>query len=489
MIGYSQVSTEDHGIPLDIHDLKEMMSSTPNEESKEFDSTLHAISNDTPFPISRPPVNNRDWIYGLIFITHFIIILLLSLVEKVSLHNSTIDYARAGSWSSMVMIVTITGVFLGVVFFYLLMATDQRIDILRFSLTFSLILKIIMGNILFIMRSKFSFIGLLIICSALWDAFRYPSAKSNINFTSTLIEIIGNLTKAYGIRLAIGCAMIVALQSCILIWWGAFYIGLISSISTSYVILLSIIMFLSLFWIVQVFHLFISYVIGGCILWLFLRETDSSSTNAIGSPDSTLKSKLYLYLQCGITTSFGSLCKAALFMIPSQIILHYKYSIFTRQFPFLSRFCLPCLQAFDSLCNGLLEYAKKYHKLSICLLAVYGRTLIRTAEDHLMNYPETLNSSMEDMSSFILSCTASSIAGVLAIIFALCAEGREMDTWPLFFLVCYSLAFSGLSLILHIYSSAVDALIVAASLNPTMFANINQLVLFRFIRTSELEMR
>lgn len=283
------------------------------------------IRNDKPFPISRPPPKHRDWIYALIFLLHFGGILLLSLIEKNSLKDSLLNYGRASSWSSMLMIITLLGSFFGAFLSFIIGMQSIRDTLMSLSISFSIILKILFGNILLILRAKgsqYSFLGIILIISALIDTFWYKSAKDNVSFTSTLIQVVIDIAKIYGNSFFLLCVTIIFTQTCILLWWGAFFIGLVSTIPAGYVEPFIIILLLSLFWITQFFHTLVSFIVGGCVLWTFemIPPNCNSSSNCIEEQDSnTLDDtevaivvdnpghKLFLYVQCALTTSLGKL--------------------------------------------------------------------------------------------------------------------------------------------------------------------------------------
>jgi hypothetical protein len=500
-----------------------------DDESKDYSPV---IRNEYPFPISRPPSKQRDWVYGIVFILQFLAILIISLIEQVYLKHSAMGYNRAESWASIVMIITLVGGAIGGSTCILLIGYDLRAGLLQLSLIFSFILKILMGNIIWLMHSKFSFLGVIMIVSALWDGIRYRSASAGITFSSTLIKLISQLSKSYGIWLAVIVAGIVATQTLVLLWWGAFFMGLISTIPSELVVITAMGMLFSLYWVAQFFQVMLSFIVGGCILWLFIKEDDDhqqgismniipkfslsslpiQSTNSSlmmdDSNDSSIDEdhlsheeevdqqlvrKLGLYLQCALTASFGSICKGALMMSPAQFVLSCRYLVLQQTSPTSSSSSssrLSCciksiLKALDCSLRGVYPLARRYHRLSLCLIAVYGRTLARTAEDQLQYHPETLNSSLEETTSFTLECVAACIAAVTSIVFGLFAEERGHESWPLFIFTCFWLAYSGASLALSAYSSAIDALIVAAALNPSKLAKENQIVLLRFVRTAE----
>ena len=103
----------------------------------------------------------------------------------------------------------------------------------------------------------------------------------------------------------------------------------------------------------------------------------------------------------------------------------------------------------------------------------------------LVENSENLSIVLDDSTSFILKTIATGIAGAFALLFSLLAQKEEGSLWPVFVIACFFLVFSGLSLVLHALRSAVDALVIAYSLNPKKFAEENPIVFHRFLRRTE----
>lgn len=460
----------------------ESRSPEQNKEEAFYDETLDkivAIRNDKPFPISRPPPKARDWTYALFFLCHFGGILLLSLIEQGSLQHSLVNYSKASSWASMLMIVTLLGSFFGAVLSFAVGWQSVRDGILAASIPFSLVLKVCLGNILLIMRSQYSFLGIIVLLSAIIDTFWNKSARDGVGFTSALLQMVMDTTSLYGVSFIVTCAAIVSVQTCILLWWGSFFIGLISTVSAGYAAPLIVLMAFNLFWTTQFFHSLMAFVVGGCVLWIFVRDENDKL-----SPTS----KLLLYVQCGLTTGLGSVCKGALLSPFAQTALVLNHWITRRPHATIQRCSLRGVTA-CMLPPSLLDAAEKHHRLAFCLTALYGRAYCPTAQSLLLSHRETLDICIEDSTYFLLSNAAVVVAGCVAILFGLVAERGEGASWPLFFFVCYYLAYCGVSLSIHIYSSAVDALVVASAINPIKFAHENQIVFLRFLRTSEAGLR
>jgi uncharacterized membrane protein YsdA (DUF1294 family) len=496
---------------------------------------IHSIKNDIPQPISRPPTKYRDISYGIAFILHFILILSLSFAEQMSLQHAALSYNRAGSEASIVMIVTLLGGTFGAILFMIIVNSPYKEEIFQYSLVAAIIIKICIANILFIMRSLYSFIGIFFLFAAFWDYLRYRLVKQSIPFTITLVELVTELLQVYGLRLVIVCGLIVAAQICVLLWWGAFFVGLVATMPLKFLFPIIFIMFFSFYWITQFFHMMISFVIGGSILRLFIDDehsasaavTNSSSLPASHAPPTILKSmssdttttsssnyrptiqqskqmyqnqienmknRVYLYFQCSLTTSFGSLSKGALLITPSYFFFLYKYSFLKLLSESYSIPCISCVKCLMKPMNwiGLWiydHYLFYYHKLSLPLLAIYGKTFNKTTEFYYYHHPETLLISVEEYSFLLFNSCNTVLSGIFAVLFALLSESKQESTWPLFLVICYVLFYSGISLSCLILSSAIDALIIASVINPEKVSKKNQLVCLRFLRLSEVELR
>lgn len=480
---YSKVSVVDEDdankVPQVIHD---QISSKTDEC---LGKSIVTIRHDSSGPISRPPTKQRDRVFGLAFIIHFVAIFLTSLVEQKSLSHSFIMYGVAGSWSSLLMIVTLIGGFLGGMLSLIMLHEDIREYIMFYSLAFSIIFQICLGNILLLIRSNYSLIGIIILLSAFVDSFQFNAARENIKFSSSLVQFSLEIGKLYGSSLFVACACIVILQTLLLLWWGAFFVGILSEVSSNYADYLILMMAISLYWIAHAFNAFMSYVIGGCILWYFMKE----------DRDELAPSKrVTLYMRCAMTTSFGTLCKGALFCPTAQSILALNNwsksggAGLGQANTGIMR-CCSMKRLASILTNPMTEAALRYNKLAYCLTSTFGRTLCKAAEEQSQAHPETIRIAAEDSTSYTLNATSTAISGLMAITIGLLADQNEGSSWPLFFIVIFYLNYCGISIVLHAYSSAVDALVVAFSINPEKFAAEHQIIFLRFLRTTESALR
>jgi hypothetical protein len=56
-----------------------------------------------------------------------------------------------------------------------------------------------------------------------------------------------------------------------------------------------------------------------------------------------------------------------------------------------------------------ISQAKRHHRLALCLVATYGRTLCKAAENQQKTHPEVIDIVTEDSSNYILSATAKEV--------------------------------------------------------------------------------
>ena len=441
---------------------------------------MTVLSNNLQVPITRPPTKPRDSLFAFAFFAHFVVVGLLGLFEgERSMESAVFDYSNAGSWSSMIMIVILLGSFCGIAACFVIAYYDARETILSIGILLSITLQACLGNVLLILKSRYSFLGIFVLVSAMIDSLSYKKAKDGISFTSALIQMVIDIFKGYGVSLVLACGGILIAQTFLLLWWGAFFVDLISSISSTYAEYLVLFMAFSLFWIANFFHAFVSYLVGGCVLWHFVKQADEGLAPG---------KRVLLHLHCGFTSGLGSICKGALFCPLSQRVLSVHN--WARDARFSSHSLSNQFRnVVLSAVFPLVKYARRYHRLTFCLTATYGRTLRKAAEEQMEAHPETVDLSVEDNTHFTLAATATELAGLISITFGVVAERREGPSWPLFFFVCFCLAYCGLSLAVHTFNSAIDALIVAFAAQPQRFAQENQIVFLRWVRSSEASLR
>ena len=307
-------------------------------------------------PITRRPSNARDVIYAVFFLLQFVVVCLLSLMERESVQDSLTAYGNAGSFSSMFMLVILLASLGGGGVVFVLANDSIRESLLNHGILLSVSFQVCLGNIVLLTKSRFSWIGVVILLMALFDSRRMKQARENISFTSALLQLVIDVCEPYGISLCIACFAIVAAQTCALLWWGVLFVGLISGASfhSGYAELLMMVMGFSLYWITQFFHAFMSFVVGGCVLWHFLSipNIDDNLENTVSDPTGMIQplaatpsssiptagedpsNRVMFTMSLGLSTSFGTIAKGALFMpvAGTCLISLYSYSVMYSNF-------------------------------------------------------------------------------------------------------------------------------------------------------------
>jgi hypothetical protein len=472
----------------DEFDLENVLQEMDNPIHNNIEVSASTLRYDTPVAITKPPTTARDATYSWAFWLHFILIILLSLSEGSAMEESLIVYGKAGSWASFFMIVTILGAFCGCSMIYILANPHRRDQILSYSIPLSIVVQVLFGSILFALRTRYSFLGILVFLSVFIDTFKYQRARESVGFASAVINIVIKVLNQYGTSMLATCICLVLVQTLVILWWGSFFVGLISSVHQAYADVLVVIMLVSLYWIQQIFQSLLSYIIGGCTIWYFLKHDH---------PDFKPQQRVLMHLQCGLTVAFGSICKGALYSNFAMYVL--ELNDWSKRINEGNGSCGYC-GLLSYIINGArqivgkvvapwLKKARSYHRLAFCVAATYGRTFSRAAADHSAEHEETLDIAIEDTTTHVISALSKLIPCILAIGFGMFVEKEENQdsgrSWSLFFLICYLLSYCGLSLALTMYRASVDALIVAFGVSPDKLAAENQIVFARYLRMME----
>lgn len=283
-------------------------------------SQLNTLGNDIPNAFSRRPSKPRDIIYALLFILHFFLISVLTGTEDLELHDSF------NEWSTMVTIITILSSILGSVLVVLLASDSMREPFLSHGIPLSIIFEVCLGNILLLTNSRYSVIGVVILAVAFIDGLSIQASKENVTFTLALLGMVTDILKPYGIYLVIVCACILIAHTALLMWWGILFVGLITKDPSGLSEVLIIMMAVSLYWTTQFFHALMSYIVGGCVMWYFIRG------NEVMEP----RERVLLHVKCALTSSLGSICKAGVFSPLAQIILSLDHWAIGRPQSFVS---------------------------------------------------------------------------------------------------------------------------------------------------------
>ena len=193
------------------------------DEKSESSIRRHSlvIGNDIPNPFTRRPLKARDLHYAAFFFLHFGLVSVLSGTEGLALHDSFT------AWSSMVMIATVLGASLGLPLVAIF--GGKLIEgIITSSLPIAVLGQICFGNVLLLMKSRYSIFGMFFLISSLIDAFSFKASYENLPFTTALLKTSEEICRSYGLSLSFTCFAIIIAQTCVLLWWGFLFVGLIT---------------------------------------------------------------------------------------------------------------------------------------------------------------------------------------------------------------------------------------------------------------------
>jgi hypothetical protein len=450
-------------------------------------------------PITRIPLTGRDITYSILFICHFGLIFALSTYDELDIEDSFIMRSSEALWTSMVLTVTILGLFAGGLATFLLVNQESRDMFISASILFSVLVQICLGNVLLHIQSRLSIFGLGFLGSSVISIIHYKALTKDISFNSAVIGFVVDVLSRFGISLIIACSAVAFAQTCLLLWWGVFLVDFVGDVPKEYLQYIIGLMLLSLYWIMQFFHGFMSYVVGGCFVWYFARH-DSAPLDP--------SRRVLMHIQGALTCGFGSLCKGGLVVPPSNVFL--KLNSYWAQQRRLAQAngertgpTLGCCQSCTlwcgrSVCCPLfvkLGYcwcpitasrARNYCRLCYPLCATYGLTLSNSAAAFHARYPQSADLLLRDTGRSTLATVPVQIAGLIALLFGVFVARKEPAQSQLLFVVLiYAFSYCGISLAVSVFQAAVDALYVVFSLYPEKLAQENQILFLRILRSSE----
>ena len=330
----------------------------------------------------------------------FIYSRLLKRSNKSGNNNLFLLYSRVGNWTSMIMISTILGSFFGSLVIFLISNSETRIVFVSQSISISILILVCLANILIFDNQVF--MGIFLFIVSFYFISRYKACKDSIHFTNAVIGLVCDISNRYGNYLALTCGFIVFLHTCLLLGWVAYLVNLFATLDPHYTTIFLITMILSLYWITKFFHGFIAHIIGGCIVWYFIRDDQE-----IFLPHK----RLMLHLQCACSTSLGSLCKGALLSGLSDfiIVLHMwssNYLINNNENSSQNERCRMLKRLVAILITPFLKMAFSNHRLGFVVTAVYGQTFRKASEYQVLLFPQTVEFSLTSVSNFNLTCVS-----------------------------------------------------------------------------------
>ena len=434
--------------------------------------------------ISRVPTKRRDKKHSIAFVVLLLLVFILSFVTKPGEFNASfISYGQTGSWESLVMIATMLGTLVGMILSVVIYFADMREQIMNMALVSAVVLQIVIASIIFI-ADEWIVLGVACLISACIDLIKCRKAKRYMTISSELVQMAIDVNFRFGASVVVFAICVGAAQCCALLWWSAAFVSLMSDGISASVVIVGSLFVLCFYWVVQFFHCLISCVVSGCMLWYF-SDAENSMDSAAASAAVGASKHVILYTQSALTSSVGSICKTALYGPISHAIISMLH--FSReQDPFGGPLHSVLRVVIGTLLKPLEILALQYNRLCLGYVAIYGHAMRHAADS--VNREDINTIILEDTTSYTLKTMATTAAGAVSILMAIAGSREEGSSWPLFMFVSFLLAYSGVSLALHSFRSAVDALIIAYSDSPHKFEDMNTIVFHRFFRTTELPM-
>ena len=477
-------------------------------------------------PISHPPTKGRDNKYFVIFAIFSFCVLILSnsFSSQQNSGSSFIDREQCGSWSSVLMSSCLVGSLLGIGISYMFSSSLVREFLLVLSVPVSVFLHFSGGCAIVILGGDWKYAGVLFLTTACSEFLWSKQAFANTLSTSALLGASFDILKIFSPGILLFSFGTFALHSCVIVWLSAIFVNLISEPVSILLILTLLLLFLLFHWVTQFLQSLLGFVVGGCVLWHILSDEyipdeHSSGDHASGSggnshhgertrdgsgpvsPSARVRrswetaARVNLYTKCACTTSLGSIAKCALYCPVSDLIvtlIHWWTSSSPSGNP-LSR-CwgrnttspLSPHHPWTPILQICLYRLGRYNRLAVSVLAVFSKTLCR-ASDEIAALPDIDRLSRRDSSGYHhLNYVTTAAAMLVTALLALLTERKEGSAWPLFICACYVLVYRCASLPVHVYQSAVDALLVAYGLCPMSFLKAFPILYQRFYRIVEL---
>ena len=181
----------------------------------------------------------------------------------------------AGSWASIIMIVCLLSAIVGLLIAgFGLTDTHLRDNMLnKCVLMAHILVQTCMGSTFLLLKHHYSVFGLYFLFSALICLVRFRTHASRLAFLGSLLDLALEVFTAYQHALAVACVLMLAAQTLVLLWWGAFFVSFLSAslpwqpTAGEWPVLL--LLLFSWYWTTQFFQALVSFVLGGCVLWYF----------------------------------------------------------------------------------------------------------------------------------------------------------------------------------------------------------------------------
>lgn len=431
-------------------------------------------------PISRPPIAPRDTFFALLFLLHLSLIVFLVSYEERRMESS-VRVGEIDSWASLGMVVTFLSSCIGAAILSIMTKATYREFIISLTCPAAIILEIAFGNILFLLNTDFSYIGILLLVSAAINVVWYRHSKDNIAFTSALVGAVLEINKSFHLHLLCVCLAILIVQTCFLFLWGIVTVTFLAVVSSKQTYSMLFCLVMSYLWVTLTLKFMMAFVISGAFLWYYAIDEYSTSGHVL-----SLSERVILSFRCVLFTSLGTVTKVAAFAPLAETILHLERWCITSRFVLPTKYSLRYFVYYAIY--PFIEFAHLHNSRYLGYAAVFSLSLTKAGVD-LRSHPEVAAIHAEDVSGYVLNSIGVFVASIIAIIFGVLARNKEGEEWPLFFVFCFYLSFTCISFSLHAIKSGIDAMILATVLYPSKFQAEYPIIFSRFNRLSEFEMR
>jgi hypothetical protein len=489
MMKYSRVRVED-----------DEMATGPCPETSATDNKplgqSHTLRSES-VPISKPPTQGRDAIYFFIFLFAFLLLAILSsVIKREPLEGSLIPAASAGNWASMIMIAPLLATFAGVGLFLILSFHRTLREILfQYASALSLLSQICLLNIVLLGSSSGWALGLgaILLVSIAWDGLRAQDGPDSLASDLTMMELVESINEPFDTLLLFTGLAVVITNMFLLLWWGVTSIYILSELSALHGLLLIPLLLLLLHWLTSFLCYYLASLVGGCLFWTFHRPQEALYDL------SAHQSQLLLYFLNSSGPCVGSLCKAALFCPFFHCLLSYlgvlEWKVSSESSSFYPLRCLiqslsPSLLAIYRS-SGLETTSRHFHRLAPLYISTFGQThqaasqLLQRRHPHLIDMIsiDTLSYRLQLLSNWCSICLSLLLVGMASV------ETPEMkQIWLTFFLFCYLLCYSSLTLCLYGLVAACDAMYLGAYDFPDVFVERSPILFHRMQRINEIEL-
>lgn len=441
------------------------------ERNTSFDLDGGALRFNAPIPISRAPTSPRDLAYFSAFMFIFIGCSVAGFIHHSGfLQDSFVLYQKAGGWKSMLMVATLFGTVIGFFLMFAMFYAPLRENIIKYAVSFSVIAQLLLSvTVYFGIGAQCWPLSVIIAVGALCDFTRYKTARELQSFTETTIDLAVKILSEYDTSLIACLVALSVVQTGVLLWLGVIFVGLLTEVHAALAAVSILILSFTAYWTVQIFSAIVSTIGGACVLWFFLKD---------GSERLDAHGRVALYSQTALSTSLGSLCKAALLVPPSQVFLSANH--WSKQSP-SSHAQDTTFMVVRALFGPIAQRLRRNSRLVYTQIGVYGQTFNKAA----------LEADVDDSIHILLDSTVNTVmksvacGATIVVLACFAAAGHDDPSLPLFLSVSFFLVFAGANILLCALRASVDTLSMAFAANPTLFARMSPVVFHRYLRSRE----